>query len=124
MVHGTDYGIQYEIVLKEDIDFYDDLLPIWTLTRYNIEKKKSGEEIKLIIFTIYDFNKQLENTIFNDFLKYNYHFDFEIMVKHNLDQKYYLAYNTYLFAHHLSYFVILYIFVYILNIYFYNPYIK
>ncbi len=78
MVHGTDYGIHYEIVLKEDIDFYDDLLPIWTLTRYNIEKKKSGEEIKLIIFTIYDFNKQLENTIFNDFLKYNYHSDCNI----------------------------------------------
>lgn len=78
MVHGTNYGIQYEIVLNEDIDFYDDLLPIWTSTRCKIEKTKNGGEIKLIIFTIYDFSEQLENTIFNDFLKYSYHSDCDI----------------------------------------------
>jgi hypothetical protein len=46
MVHGTDYVIQYEVFLTRDIDFYDDLLPIWINTRSKLEIKTKN---KLII---------------------------------------------------------------------------
>ncbi len=40
MVNGNYYGIQYEIFLTKEIDFYDDLLPIWMDVRARIEMKK------------------------------------------------------------------------------------
>lgn len=92
MVHGTNDGIQYEIILNEDIDFYDDLLPIWTLTRKQINITKN----KLIIFSIYDFREQLDNTIFDDYVKNRYavdNQDFEINFSTSFLLAYYKNYN-------------------------------
>lgn len=61
MVHGTNYGIQYEIHLTRDIDFYDELLPIWSATRTRIEMEKNKDDgtCKLTVIPHTEFIKQL-----------------------------------------------------------------
>ncbi len=66
MVHGTYYGIQYEIQLNSEIDFYNDLLPIWIATRTRIEL---GANNRLIVIPYKDFDKQLiKNEYFNIYM--------------------------------------------------------
>jgi hypothetical protein len=74
MVHGTYYGIQYEIHLTKDLDFYDDLLPIWMEVRARIEmeKDKYSGKYKLIVIPCKQFDKQLyNNSLFNKYIKQN-----------------------------------------------------
>lgn len=74
MVHGNFYGIQYEIYLTKDLDFYDDLLPIWSEVRARIEMEKDKESgtSKLIVITYQELNKQLNtNSLFLKFIKEN-----------------------------------------------------
>ena len=63
MVSGYYYGIQYEIFLTKEIDFYDDLLPIWMEVRSRIEivKDKQTGNYKLIVITYHDLSRQLRN---------------------------------------------------------------
>jgi hypothetical protein len=74
MVYGNFYGIQYEIQLTKDLDFYDDLLPIWSEVRARIEMEKDKESgtSKLIVITYQELNKQLNtNSLFLKFIKEN-----------------------------------------------------
>jgi hypothetical protein len=66
MVHGNYYDIQYEIFLTKEIDFYDDLLPIWMEVRAKIEIQKD----KLIVYRKFD--KQLcKNSLFSSYVREN-----------------------------------------------------
>ena len=50
MVHCYYYGAQYEIYLNKQIDFYNDVLPIWMFARERIELVKiNDKQSKLII---------------------------------------------------------------------------
>jgi hypothetical protein len=74
MVHGNYYGIQYEVFLSKEIDFYDDLLPIWIETRARIEMKKDGEAgiYKLIVIPYDEIDKQLhKNALFSSYVREN-----------------------------------------------------
>jgi hypothetical protein len=76
MVHGTYFGIQYEIYLKPNIylDFFNDLLPIWieTRTRIEIEYDKYNGRCKLIIIPYKVFDKQLsKSTLFRQYIDEN-----------------------------------------------------
>jgi hypothetical protein len=74
MVHGTYYGIQYEIHLTKEIDFYNDLLPIWmdVRSRIEMEKDKHTGNYKLIIISHREFEKQLLNSsIFKSYIREN-----------------------------------------------------
>jgi hypothetical protein len=74
MVHGTYYGIQYEIHLTKEIDFYNDLLPIWidVRARIEMEKDKHTGNYKLIIISHREFEKQLLNrSIFKSYIREN-----------------------------------------------------
>lgn len=74
MVHGTYYGIQYEIHLTKEIDFYDDLLPIWmeVRARIEIEKDRQTGNNKLIVIPYGEFNEQLfNNKLFNSYVREN-----------------------------------------------------
>jgi hypothetical protein len=76
MVHGNYYGIQYEIHLTKDLDFYDDLLPIWIEVRARIEMAKDKETglNKLIVIPYEEFNQQLyNNKLFNSYARENDH---------------------------------------------------
>jgi hypothetical protein len=74
MVHGNFYGIQFEIYINCDLDFYNDLLPIWTDVRARIElekDKKTGIN-KLIIISYEEFSQQLyNNKVFNAYIREN-----------------------------------------------------
>ena len=74
MVHGNYYGIQYEIFLTKEIDFYDDLLPIWMEVRARIEiqKAKQTNNYKLIVIPYGEFDKQLcKNSLFSSYVREN-----------------------------------------------------
>jgi hypothetical protein len=74
MVHGNFYGIQYEIYLTKELDFYDDLLPIWSEVRARIELGKVKETgiNKLIIIPYEEFSQQLYNKkVFDDYIRQN-----------------------------------------------------
>jgi len=76
MVHGTYYGIQYEIYLKPNIyiDFFNDLLPIWieSRTKIEIEYDKYNGRCKLIIFPYNQFDKHLiKNKLFKQYVREN-----------------------------------------------------
>jgi hypothetical protein len=72
MVHGTYYGIQYEIYLTKQIDFYNILLPIWMEVRSRIEMEKNNNGYKLIVIPYRDFNSQLlKNSLFISYIKEN-----------------------------------------------------
>jgi hypothetical protein len=74
MVHGNFYGIQYEIFINCNLDFYDDLLPIWTAVRARIEleKDKDAGINKLIIIPHEEFSQQLyNNKVFNSYSREN-----------------------------------------------------
>jgi len=74
MVHGTYYGIQYEVKLTKNIDFYNDLLPIWMKVRMRIEMQKDikSNNYKLIIIPYSEFNEQLsKNSLFTSYVKEN-----------------------------------------------------
>ncbi len=76
MVHGTYYGIQYEIYLKPNVyfDFFSDLLPIWidTRTRIEMEFDKIYGRYKLIIIPYKAFDKELiKNKLFNQYVDQN-----------------------------------------------------
>lgn len=103
MVHGNYYGIQYEIYLTKEIDFYDDLLPIWVNARTRIEMDKyifSGK-CKLIVIPYQQFNKQLlNNSLFNSYVRENdessysreYKTDQELISKKFVMVKHYISY--------------------------------
>jgi hypothetical protein len=60
MVHGNYYGAQYEIYLNKQVDFYNDILPIWTSVRARIEyelSKIGNGKCKLVIIPY----KKLDN---------------------------------------------------------------
>jgi hypothetical protein len=74
MVHGNYYGIQYEIHLTKDLDFYDDLLPIWMEVRARIEIQKDRQtgNRKLIVIPYDEIGKQIyNNTLFNSYVREN-----------------------------------------------------
>lgn len=74
MVHGNYYGIQYEIFLTKEIDFYNDLLPIWIEVRARIEiqKDKQTNNYKLIVIPYGEFDKQLcKNSLFSSYVREN-----------------------------------------------------
>lgn len=74
MVHGNFYGIQYEIYVNCDLDFYDDLLPIWITSRARIEMEKDKETgiNKLIVIPYKEFSQQLyNNKLFNAYITEN-----------------------------------------------------
>ena len=68
MVHGNYYGAQYEIYLKNTVDFYNDILPIWMSVRERIEYelvKFGNGQYKLIVIPYVKLDKRfgiLENT--------------------------------------------------------------
>lgn len=74
MAHGNFYGIQYEIHLRKELDFYNDLLPIWMEVRARIEmayNKESGIN-KLILIPHEEFDQQLyNNKVFNSYIREN-----------------------------------------------------
>ena len=63
MVFGNYYSIQYEIHITKEIDFYDDLLPIWmeVRSRIEMEKDKQTGNYKLIVIHYDEFYQQLRN---------------------------------------------------------------
>jgi hypothetical protein len=74
MVHGNYYGIQYEVFLTKEIDFYDDLLPIWmeVRARIDIQKAKQTNNYKLIVIPYGEFDKQLcKNSLFSSYVREN-----------------------------------------------------
>ena len=74
MVHGNYYGIQYEVFLTKEIDFYNDLLPIWMEVRARIEiqKDKQINNYKLIVIPYREFDKQLcKNSLFSSYVREN-----------------------------------------------------
>lgn len=63
MVHGWYYGVQYEIYLNKQIDFYDDILPICIDARemVSLEKIKKGcNDTKIVIIPYENFNKRFD----------------------------------------------------------------
>lgn len=74
MVHGNYYGIQYEIHLTKKIDFYNDLLPIWTDVRSRIEMEpdRATGQLKLIVIPYKEFDRQLYiNELFRSYVREN-----------------------------------------------------
>lgn len=91
MVHGTFYGIQYEIHLTKELDFYDDLLPIWIELRAQIhpEKERQTGNNKLIVIPYGEFAQQLyNNKLFTSYIRENdgYRYD----RKKNINEEEYL----------------------------------
>lgn len=85
MVHGNYYGIQYEIHLTNELDFYDDLLPIWIDLRAQIhsEKDRRTGNYKLVIVHYNDFSPQLyRNELFKSYIRENdqYRYNIEMNV--------------------------------------------
>ena len=72
MVHGISHGIQYEIHLTKELDFYDDLLPIWIELRAQIHPEKddyTGNN-KLIVIPYKEFSEQLnKNSLFDSYIR-------------------------------------------------------
>lgn len=98
MVHGNFYSIQYEIILNKEIDFYNDLLPIWINTRSRIEMENN----KLIVIPNKNLDKQLyHNSIFNEYIKQNDEASYQIKYT-NEDQ---IINNKYLMVNHYSKYV-------------------
>lgn len=64
MVHGNFYGVQYEIYLNKNVDFYNDILPIWMSVRerieYEIVKYGNGKH-KLTIIPYKKLDKRFGN---------------------------------------------------------------
>jgi hypothetical protein len=61
MVHGSYYGVQYEIFLKKQVDFFDDILPIWMSVRKRIELEginKGNARETLIVIPYEDFDRR------------------------------------------------------------------
>jgi|LakMenEpi03Aug12_release.lakeMendotaPanAssembly.Ray.scaffolds.fasta_scaffold1036841_1 hypothetical protein len=58
MVHGTNYGVQYVIYLNEEVDFFNDILPICINVRHMIEYSKNLKKSKLVIFSDNNFYKR------------------------------------------------------------------
>lgn len=72
MVHGNYYGIQYEIHLTKEIDYYDDLLPIWMDVRTRIDMYRINGYYKLIVIPYVDFSEQLDNnSLFKSYIREN-----------------------------------------------------
>lgn len=70
MVHGNYYGIQYEIHLTKEIDYYDDLLPIWMDVRTRIDMYRINGYYKLIVIPYVDFSEQLDNnSLFKSYIR-------------------------------------------------------
>ena len=63
MVHGNYYGAQYEIYLNKQIDFYNDILPIWISVRERIEYeliKFGNGQYKLIVIPYQKLDKRFQ----------------------------------------------------------------
>ena len=74
MVHGNYYGIQYEVFLKKEIDFYDDLLPIWmdVRARIEIQKAKQTNNYKLIVIPYREIHQQTyDSSLFRSYVREN-----------------------------------------------------
>jgi hypothetical protein len=74
MVHGNYYGIQYEVFLTKEIDFYNDLLPIWMEVRARIEiqKDKQTDNYKLIVIPYREIHQQTyDSSLFRSYVREN-----------------------------------------------------
>lgn len=63
MVHGNYYGVQYEIYLNEELDLFNDILPICIDLRkmISIEKiDKNSDNYKLVIIPYRELDKRFE----------------------------------------------------------------
>lgn len=65
MVSGTTYGVQYEIYFKPtvDVDFFDDILPVWSSTRTRLSFEPVGyandpEYYILVVIPVQDLDKR------------------------------------------------------------------
>lgn len=62
MVHGTDYGVQYEIYLNKELDLYNDILSICIDLRKMIKFEKIdkySDQYKLVIIPYSELDKRL-----------------------------------------------------------------
>lgn len=102
-MHGTNYLIQYEIYLTEEIDYFDKFLPICISIRKQIilEKDKYNGMWKLIVL----FNNELEkrfclNPLCDEFIQNLFQtrpsYENNINKKDNLDMSKY--YDTYMYS--------------------------
>jgi hypothetical protein len=97
MVHGNYYGIQYEIHLTREIDYYDELLPIWINVRAKIEmeKDKKTGNYKLIVIPYNNFCNQLfKNELFNSYVRENDKYSFSSVNNKNNEE--YIKNNKFL----------------------------
>ena len=79
-------SVQYEIKLTRDIDFFDELLPIWINVRAKIELKKNYKTgFTLVVIPYDDLRTQLyKNNLFNSYRNENREFNF---IKCTTDKK-------------------------------------
>jgi len=90
MVSGRYYGIQYEINLIREIDYFDELLPIWIDVRAKIEIEKNRQtgECKLIVIPYGEFQNQLlNNELFESFVRENSTYN-SLGIDKKLDEEY------------------------------------
>jgi hypothetical protein len=97
MVHGISYGVQYEILLNKNIDFYDDLLPLWISVRAKIELKKTNGLIKLIVIPYDQLDSQLPE-LFKEYRK-------QVIIKHVNSIEEYLKTQKFLMVREYSLYV-------------------
>ncbi len=80
MVHGNYYGIQYEIALNESIDFYNDLLPIWTQCRSQIKMTTceiTGKCILIVIpYSVFD-EQRRSSLLFGQYMRENDNLEYD-----------------------------------------------
>lgn len=99
MVHGNYYGIQYEIHLIKELDFYDDLLPIWIDLRAQIHPEKDNRtgNYKLVIIHYNDFSPQLyRNELFNSYIREND--QYRCNIEMNVCEEEYIRSNKFVMA--------------------------
>lgn len=100
MVHGNYYGIQYEIHLTKELDFYDELLPIWMEVRARIEmtKDKYTGVHKLILIPYNDFSKILyNNKLFKSYVSENDNYRYSSK-KHMCEEEEYVRRQHFFFT--------------------------
>lgn len=82
MVHGNYYGVQYEIYLNQEVDLFNDVLPICIDVRKMISLEKINQDsdhYKLVIIPYRELDKRFEKreyfskyTRSIDYISYNY----------------------------------------------------
>jgi hypothetical protein len=74
MINRHYYGIQYEIHLIREIDYFGELLPIWANIRSKIEMEKDTKtgNYKLIVIPCEDFYEKLLKNYVSDNTNHSY----------------------------------------------------